>query len=142
MMITIMAYSANWVDTCRGCVMDRTDSTFDFISTPDQDKAIIFLADHTGHETTVLIDGKEYSYSDGSEWNEDTNSVFEALMFAIKTGAAELVEKRKKAAELVEKRKKLEEILKEEKKEHDRLAQEVRDRETYKRLKEKFEKEQ
>ena len=69
----LMAYKSNGCDYCRGCVVDRWDSDFEYISTANENDAIEFYAKYRfedGYDLTVLINGQEY--------NDETNETIEA----------------------------------------------------------------
>lgn len=72
MIFTILAYKENWVDTCRGCIMDSGDSDFEFSSFSDINEAIEYasqfryksMIENGTYQITLLCNGIEYYYSD------------------------------------------------------------------------------
>ncbi len=75
MMITILAYKRNGVETRRCCVIDRWDSDFEYFVTPSIEDATEWLGkkkceNHKSiqgsYEFTILIDGVDDNY-----WHDD-----------------------------------------------------------------------
>lgn len=64
---TLIYYSENGYDSCRGCVMERWDSEFEMISTSYLHEAVQFLIpyEREGKEVMILIDGRWPNQSRG-----------------------------------------------------------------------------
>lgn len=134
MMITILAYKPDSDDYCRGCVMARYSSNFQFKSSTEPDAMATFFAellfahkhlDHgeAQHEITWLFDGADH-------WEDP----------AIDAVQAEITKRATQLAEAQEQEYQRKKTAAEEKQKRDALAaQERQEQKQLQALKEKYE---
>jgi hypothetical protein len=111
---TIIAYRPDHVDTCRGCVMDRTGSDFEISFHGSIEDAAAKAAEYESRdrnnlaygswEITLLVDGEDESkWWETRDWREEEVEHFESfgavVAAAIKTEEEKLKAEKKRAEE-------------------------------------------
>lgn len=92
-------YCSNGIDSCRGCVMARSNSNFDFLDSKNEEDIVKLYADylfknhfeqHWGSEEyKILVNGQEYG--DDDNWQE-VDEIKERIINSAKKLAQEKIE--------------------------------------------------
>lgn len=151
---TLIAYRPNGIDTCRGCVMDRSDSDLDIRSYDSIEEVATSIFEYNEisrnsdreyceYDLTVLINGyQRYETSDDSE-GERIHNLFEMIDEYENIAKEKDKKKKEEAARLLEIKLKEERDrnakLKAEEDERKRLEKIESDRKLYEELKLRFE---
>lgn len=114
MIFTVVAYRENSVDTCRGCVMERTDSDLDMLVSNDAHEVAKFIAPlYNSHEINIFVNGfaincasyvRESIYADNEDFDDLEQAAY-AILARAKELADEWRELERQAAEALERKK-------------------------------------